>query len=110
MTNNELENTFSVSSLHSVTTHTDMTYWKMSDLSYRVIKQLTGGQMTTPVDVTPEDYYCLNIQTTPTETEEWELVKVLDDEETDTQALTFKKDDQIVISYRGSQEAQDWVN
>lgn len=110
MTNNELENTFSVSSLHSVTTQTDMTYWKMSDLSYRDIKQLTGGQMTTPEDVTPADYYGLNIQTTPTETEEWELVKVLDDEETDTQALTFKKDDKIVISYRGSQEAQDWVN
>src|SRR5699024_7717464 len=50
----------------------------------------------------------LYVDSTPSEQKRWDIVKALDDEETDTQALAFKKGDEIVISYRGSQEAQDW--
>lgn len=41
--------------------------------------------------------------------EAWEIVKVLNEKETDTQAYAFKNDDKIVIAYRGSQELQDWI-
>lgn len=110
MANNELENTFSVSSLQSVKTQTDMTHWKISDLAYDDLTVLTEGGITNPEEINSGNYYTFEIEKTPAETEEWELVKALDDEETDTQALTFKKDDEIVISYRGSQEAQDWFD
>src|SRR5699024_4108194 len=60
-----------------------------------------------PEDISPRDYTSLKIKSSHTETGEWDIVKALDDEETDTQALAFKKDDEIVISYRGSQGPRD---
>src|SRR5699024_10429270 len=71
------------------------------------IDELTDGRFTKPENVTAKDYPSLYVDSTPSEQKRWDIVKALDDEETDTQALAFKKGDEIVISYRGSQEAQD---
>jgi len=110
MKNKELENELSINSTEKLQTQTDMTYWDMSDFSYKDIGEITGGKITSPEDISTGDYTSLKIKSTPTESEKWDIVKALDDEETDTQALAFKKDDEIVISYRGSQEAQDWFD
>lgn len=77
-------------------------------LSYNNIKELTGGEVSTPEELKSRSY-STKIDVSPTETEEWDIVKALDDKETDTQALAFKKGDEIVISYRGSQEPRDWL-
>lgn len=87
-----------------------MTYWTMSRPSYQDIDNLTRGQISIPENISSGNYYALEIEEPPNETEEWDIVKVLDDKETDTQALAFKRDDDIVISYRDSQEAQDWFD
>src|SRR5699024_958380 len=103
MTNSEIESKVSAGTSKSVENQTDMTYWDMSRYSYRDIEQLTNGKFTNPEDFTTRPY-SFYVDVSPTETEKWDIVKALDDKETDTQALAFKKDDQIVISYRGSQE------
>ena len=108
MKNYELENEVSVSPSKTMETQTDMTYWSMSRRSYLDIDELTDGRFTKPENVTAKDYPSLYVDSTPSEQKRWDIVKALDDEETDTQALAFKKGDEIVISYRGSQEAQDW--
>ncbi|KON90032.1 hypothetical protein AF332_26610 [Sporosarcina globispora] len=41
--------------------------------------------------------------------EGWTVVDVIDDKETELQAMAVKKDNQIVIVYRGSQEREDWI-
>lgn len=106
MTNSEIENKITSKGAEA---QTDMAYWDMSDMSYDDIEVLTGGKFTNPENITPENHPSLYVETTPTKQKRWDIVKALDDKETDTQALAFKKDDQIVISYRGSQEPQDWL-
>lgn len=86
----------------------DITNWDMSRLSYRDLESLTQGSIN-KFDSNSQ-YPEIKIQVTPDFTEKWELVRVLDDKETDTQAFAFKKDDEIVIAYRGSQELQDWID
>ncbi|UOK58952.1 hypothetical protein MGI18_08070 [Bacillus sp. OVS6] len=41
--------------------------------------------------------------------EGWIVVDVIDDKETELQAMAVKKGNQIVIVYRGSQEFKDWL-
>ncbi|MBA4535926.1 hypothetical protein H1Z61_01910 [Bacillus aquiflavi] len=90
---------------------TDMTYWHMSDKSYYSIEELTGGGVKDIKHInTGQIEYKLKVPVAPDINEKWEIVRVLDDKETDTQALAFKKGDEIVIAYRGSQELQDWVD
>src|SRR5699024_704192 len=97
----------SVNPSKAIEEQTGMTYWDMSDFSYNDIEELTDGKFSSAEDISPRDYTSLKIKSSHTETEEWDIVKALDDEETDTQALAFKKGDEIVISYRGSQEPGD---
>src|SRR5699024_10478326 len=72
------------------------------------MNEIEDGNFTKRKNGRAKDYPSLSDDTTPSEQKRWDIVKALDDEETDTQALAFKKGDEIVISYRGSQEAQDW--
>src|SRR5699024_4782329 len=90
---------------------TEMVYWDMSKRDYRDIESLTDGTLNDISYIDIEEYYHkLKIQNQPNSTEEWDIVRVLDDKETDTQALAFKKGDEIVIAYRGSQELKDWID
>ena len=57
-----------------------------------------------------QNYFNIKIYETPDYKVNWKLVKVLDDKQTSTQAYAFKKDDEIVLAYRGSQEAHDWID
>ena len=107
MTNNDLENEYSLNSPETGKRQTDMTYWKMSDLSYKDIESLTIDEIKNPKEFTSKSY-SLYVESSPSEQKRWDIEKALDDEETDTHALAFKKDDQIVISYRSSQELRDW--
>src|SRR5699024_12286781 len=90
---------------------TDISYWDMSKISYDNIEILTNNEVS---DIQlmnkSQEYYKFEILVTPTRLEEWDIVRVLDDKETDTQALAFKKGDEIVIAYRGSQEMKDWID
>lgn len=90
---------------------TDISYWDMSKRSYDNIEILTNNEVS---DIqlmnNSQEYYKFEILVTPTRLEEWDIVRVLDDKETDTQALAFKKGDEIVIAYRGSQEMKDWID
>src|SRR5699024_6946439 len=90
---------------------TDISYCDMSKRSYDNIEILTNYEVS---DIqlmnNRQEYYKLEILVTTTSLEEWDIVRVLDDKETDTQALAFKKGDEIVIAYRGSQEMKDWID
>src|SRR5699024_6343823 len=107
MSNNDLENGYSLNSPEPGQRQTEMTYWKMSDLSDKDIESLTIDEIKNLKAFTSKSYL-LYVESSPSEQKRWDVVIALDDEETDTQALAFKKDDQIVISYRGSQELRDW--
>lgn len=90
---------------------TDLAYIEASKLSYLNIDELTGGAIKNIDSINIEHNYSdIIIQITPDLYETWQIVRVLNDKETDTQAYAFKKDDEIVIAYRGSKELQDWVD
>src|SRR5699024_5118688 len=104
MKNYELENEVSVSPSKTMETQTDMTYWSMTRRSYLDIDDVTDGTFTKPENVTAKDDPSLYVDSTPSEENRWDIGKALDDEETASLALAFKKGDEIVISYRGAQE------
>ena len=90
---------------------TDLTYLEMSKRSYWDINRLSGGVLNNLDDINiNKEFHVIDFPETPNFEKEWEIVKVLNDKETDTQAYAFKKDDEIVIAYRGSQELQDWID
>lgn len=85
---------------------TDLTYIEMSKRAYWDIVTITGGELNNIDDVNIK----VELPVNPNRRETWQIVKVLDDKETSTQAFAFKKGDEIVLAYRGSQEGQDWVD
>ncbi len=75
-----------------VAKQTDLTYLDMSRITYKNL-QLKK----------------VKFKKTTNSKESWNLVRVLDDKETNTQAYAFKRENSIVIAYRGTQEKHDWV-
>jgi hypothetical protein len=90
---------------------TDKTYQEMSKEAYWSINDLTHGEIKNIDEINQRNNnFTMKIPKTDTQKETWEIVRVLDDKETDTQALAFKKEDEIVIAYRGSQGLHDWFD
>ncbi len=88
-----------------------MAYWSTSSLAYDDISTVTDGRLNTIEQLNTENKtYELEVEVTPNKSETWQLVRALDDKETSTQAYAFKKGNEIVIAYRGSQELQDWFD